>query len=81
MLVNETMNGENQPLSYKYKPVKFEEEALQIQDFEKIIDPLELSIKSLKEGRHFGFDPSLRKFSIRSSLARHVLEFLFDNWV
>ena len=34
---------------------------------------LELSVESFKEGRNLGFDPSLRKFSIKSStLIRRV---------
>ena len=38
---------------------------------------LGLYVKSLKEGRKRGFDPSLRKHSIKSSLARHTLEPIF----
>ena len=37
----------------------------------------EFVIKSLKEGQNHGFDPSLRKLSIKSLLARRVLELLF----
>ena len=35
---------------------------------------LELSVKSLKEGQNLGFDPCLRKLSMRASLGRHVRE-------
>ena len=35
---------------------------------------MELSIKSFEEGQNCGFDPSLRKLSIKSSLACHVFE-------
>ena len=35
---------------------------------------VKLPIKSLKVGQNYGFDPSLRKLSIKSSLASHVLE-------
>ena len=37
---------------------------------------IELSVKSLKKGPNRGFDPSLRKVSIKSSLAHHVLELI-----
>jgi len=39
-----------------------------------IIQIIELSTKSLEEGWNYGFDPSLRKLSFKSSLACHVLE-------
>ena len=35
---------------------------------------IELSVKFLKEGFNRGFDPSLRKLSIKSLLARNVSE-------
>ena len=35
---------------------------------------LELLIKFLKEGQKRGLDPSLRKDSIKSSLAHHTME-------
>jgi hypothetical protein len=37
-------------------------------------DNRELSMKSLKEERNHGFDPSLRKLSIKGSLAPYVYE-------
>jgi len=40
----------------------------------KITCVLELYVKSLKEGRNYGFDPSLRKLSNKTSLACRVLE-------
>jgi hypothetical protein len=40
----------------------------------KITCVLELYVKSLKEGRNYGFDPSLRKHSNKTSLACRVLE-------
>ena len=39
----------------------------------KISSSLELSMKFLKGGETI-FDPSLRKFHVKSSLAHHVLE-------
>ena len=35
---------------------------------------LGLSVKSLEEGRKQWIDPSLKKYSIKSLLARHVLK-------
>ena len=40
------------------------------QKFEHMI---ELYVKSLKEGQNYGFDPSLGKLFIKSSLARRIL--------
>ena len=38
---------------------------------------LELYVKSRKEGQKHGFDYSLEKLSIKSSLANHVTEPIF----
>lgn len=35
---------------------------------------IELSIKTLKEGRDYGSDPSLRQLYVKSSLALYTLE-------
>ena len=43
-------------------------------DVEESNHALELSLKSLKEVEDRGFDPSWRDLSIKSLLARHVLE-------
>jgi hypothetical protein len=40
----------------------------------KLRHVIELSIKSFKEGLNNGFDPSMRKLSSKSLLARRMLE-------
>ena len=42
---------------------------------------LELSAKFLKDKQNFGFDPSLRKNSLKSSLACHVSKPFLKRWV
>ena len=42
---------------------------------------LEVSAKFLKDKQNFGFDPSLRKNSLKSSLACHVSKPFLKRWV
>ena len=39
---------------------------------------IELSIKSMKERRNYGFDPSLRKLCVKNSLILYTLELVLE---